>query len=128
MGNHEFNVLAYHTEWPAGSGSFLRAHHDLSNTWSQKNTRQHIKFLEQVKGRDRERYLQWFNTISLWLDLGDLRVVPACWHEGSITTVEAHCGTSAPFGDLSHLVAADTTAIPSSAPGRPCWRDRRSAW
>jgi hypothetical protein len=24
MGNHEFNALAYHTEWPYGSGKFLR--------------------------------------------------------------------------------------------------------
>ena len=112
MGNHEFNALAYHTEWPADSGRFLRAHGDPSNEWSEKNTRQHAAFLEQVTGRDRERYLQWFSTIPLWLDLGDLRVVHACWHEESVATVEAHCGTSAPFGDLAHLVAANTDGHP----------------
>jgi len=101
LGNHEFNALAYHTEWPPGSGRFLRPR-------SERNTRQHAAFLEQVTGPDRQRYLQWFTTIPLWLDLGGLRVVHACWHEESITTVRTHCGTSAPFGRVEHLVAAAT--------------------
>lgn len=28
MGNHEFNALAYATEWPPGSGKYLRPHGD----------------------------------------------------------------------------------------------------
>lgn len=106
MGNHEFNALAYHTEWPHGSGKFLRPHDDPDNPWSVKNTRQHQAFLDQVDGEDRRRYLEWFTTIPLWLDLGDLRVVHACWHEPSIAVVEQQCGSATPFGDVKHLVAA----------------------
>lgn len=113
MGNHEFNALAYHTEWPKGSGKFLRAHDDPSNRWSEKNTRQHIRFLEQVRGADRDRYLKWFSTFPLWLDLGELRVVHACWHAESMAVVERLCRSSTPFAnlehaDLEHLVAAST--------------------
>ncbi|MGV9803611.1 metallophosphoesterase [Mycobacterium sp. NPDC003449] len=106
MGNHEFNAIAYHTEWPRGSGKFLRAHDDPDSPWSAKNTRQHQAFLEQVTGADRRRYLEWFTTIPLWLDLGELRVVHACWHDDSIALVEQRCGSAAPFTEVEHLVAA----------------------
>ncbi|WP_135452772.1 metallophosphoesterase [Mycobacterium sp. DL99] len=106
MGNHEFNALGYDTEWPPGSGKYLRAHDDPDSPWSAKNTRQHAAFLEQVTGADRRRYLDWFKTIPLWLDLGALRVVHACWHQDSISVVENHCGSATPFHDVDHLVAA----------------------
>lgn len=106
MGNHEFNAIAYDTEWPSGSGKFLRAHDDPDSPWSAKNTAQHQKFLEQVDGADRRRYLEWFKTIPVWLDLGDLRVVHACWHDDSMAVVEQRCGSNVPFTELEHLVAA----------------------
>lgn len=108
MGNHEFNALAYHTEWPQGSGKYLRAHDDPDNPWSEKNTKQHQEFLDQVTGADRDYFLQWFKTLPLWLDLGDVRIVHACWHEASIAVVQERCGSNTPFGELSHLVAANT--------------------
>lgn len=94
MGNHEFNALAYHTEWPPRSGKYLRAHGDPDDKRSKKNMKQHQAFLDQVTGVDRQRYLQWFKTIPLWLDLGGLRVVHACWHADSIALVEQHCGSN----------------------------------
>lgn len=112
MGNHEFNALAYHTEWPVGSGKYLRPHDDPDNPWSAKNTKQHAAFLDQVRGEDRQRCLEWFATIPLWLDLGELRVVHACWHDDSIGVVDNLCGSNAPFGDVSHLVAASTEDDP----------------
>lgn len=112
MGNHEFNALAYDTEWPLGSGKYLRAHDDPDNPWSAKNTKQHAAFLAQVTGADRRRFLYWFATIPLWLDLGGLRVVHACWHPQSISVVEEQCGSSTPFHELDHLVAAATEGAP----------------
>lgn len=106
MGNHEFNALAYHHEHPAGSGKYLRPHDDPDKPWADKNTKQHRAFLEQVTGEDRRRYLDWFATMPLWLDLGGLRVVHACWHEASIAEVQRRCGTNAPFTDPNHLVVA----------------------
>lgn len=112
MGNHEFNALAYHTEWPTGSGKYLRAHDDPDNEWSEKNTKQHQAFLDQVSGPERSRYLDWFATLPLWLDLGGLRVVHACWHDESIAVIERECGSSAPFADVDQLVAANTPSHP----------------
>lgn len=112
MGNHEFNALAYHTEWPAGSGKYLRPHDDPSDERSEKNAQQHEAFLEQVTGGERRDYLEWFATLPLWLDLDGLRVVHACWHPQSIAVIERECGSSAPFGTLPHLVAASTKGHP----------------
>jgi hypothetical protein len=100
MGNHEFNAIGYHTEHPPGSGEFLRPR-------TPKNTNQHHKFLEQVTGAQRADYLEWFKTLPLWVDLGELRVVHACWHEDSIRTVERELGGD-PFTTRDQLVRAST--------------------
>jgi Calcineurin-like phosphoesterase len=104
MGNHEFNAIAYATEHPAGSGQYLRRH-------SEKNTRQHQSFLDQVVGAQRTAYIEWFKTLPLWLDLGDLRVVHACWHEDSIKVVTDELGSNR-FGTLDDLVRATSKGDP----------------
>ncbi|BBX48066.1 metallophosphoesterase [Mycobacterium cookii] len=100
MGNHEFNAIAYATEHPAGSGQHLRRH-------NEKNTKQHQSFLDQLTSAQRSLYLEWFKTLPLWLDLGDIRVVHACWHEDSIGVVERQLGSNR-FGTVEDLVRAST--------------------
>lgn len=78
-GNHEFNSVA----WKLGH----REH-------SKKNRKQHKKFLAQV-GEDsatHEETIAWFMTLPLWLDLGDLRVVHACWDQESIDVLAGQVG------------------------------------
>ena len=94
LGNHEFNALAYATEWPTGSGKYLRPHDDPNDPWAEKNEMQHQAFLDQVIGTERASYLDWFWTQPLWLDLGGLRVVHACWHDDSIDVVRNEVGTT----------------------------------
>lgn len=75
MGNHEFNALAFAARDPL-TGDFLRPH-------SPKNIGQHRAFIDAYSD-DREGYesaLQWFMGLPLWLDLGGLKVVHACWHK-----------------------------------------------
>lgn len=74
MGNHEYNAIAYATPDPAGG--YLRAH-------SEKNKRQHSAFLNayEYSSEDYADTIAWFKTLPLWLDLGDLRVIHACWDE-----------------------------------------------
>lgn len=105
MGNHEFNALAYHTEWPVGSGQYLRSR-------SPKHTGQHQEFLDQLDADQQRYYLDWFATFPLWLDLGGLRVVHACWHDASIAVVQQLCGSAAPFADQVHLADANTKGHP----------------
>lgn len=75
LGNHEFNAIAYATRHPK-TGEFLRPH-------SEKNRGQHQAFLEAYAG-DESGYcaaLDWFKSLPLWIDLGDLRVIHACWDQ-----------------------------------------------
>lgn len=74
MGNHEFNALAYHTPHPEKPGEYLRPR-------SAKNTTQHQATLDQLEGQPPDSMLAWFYTLPLWLDLGELRIVHACWDE-----------------------------------------------
>ncbi|PQE01775.1 metallophosphatase [Mycobacterium sp. EPG1] len=92
LGNHEFNAMAYATEWPDKPGKYLRAHDDPTDVRSDKNARQHAAFLEQLSQDERDFYLKWFWTQPLWLDLGDIRVVHACWHEESMALVRRELG------------------------------------
>jgi len=98
MGNHEFNAIAYSIEHPADSGKFLRPH-------SERNTKQHREFLTQLTDDEKQYYLQWFWTLPLWLDLGGVRVVHACWHEPSMAVVIAELGGER-FTTLKQLSAA----------------------
>ena len=82
MGNHEFNAIAWAQIDPASPGQHLRRRHD-------KNRRQHAAFLAEV-GEDSDlhaEWIEWFLTLPLWLDLGALRVVHACWDPAAIATV-----------------------------------------
>jgi Calcineurin-like phosphoesterase len=76
LGNHEFNAIAWVTPDPRCPGKFLRDHHKPGNR------EQHSAFLEVVEGTHWQREItDWFRTLPLWLDLGGLRVVHACWHQ-----------------------------------------------
>jgi Calcineurin-like phosphoesterase len=104
MGNHEFNAIAYSIEHPAGSDEFLRPHSD-------KNRAQHEAFLEQVTGEKRTYYLDWFKTLPLWLDLGELRIIHACWHEKSMKVVERELGSDR-FNAIDQFVRASAKGHP----------------
>ena len=73
---------------------------------------QHQAFLDQVIGTERASYLDWFWTQPLWLDLGGLRVVHACWHDDSIDVVRNEVGTNRLTG-VEHLVLASRKATRS---------------
>lgn len=91
MGNHEFNAILYATKDPNVAGGYLRPH-------VRKNTEQHSQFLAQVASTDQAKWVEWvewFKGMPLWKELpGGLRVVHACWHNPSITTVENALGAA----------------------------------
>lgn len=92
MGNHEFNTIAWFMRDPR-SGSeerYLRPRHGEKG---QKNRLQHQAFLEEVEGTPMHKELiDWFLSLPLWLDLPELRVVHACWHDGLMSSLEASLG------------------------------------
>ncbi|MBD3877651.1 metallophosphoesterase, partial [Pseudomonas kunmingensis] len=85
MGNHEFNAVAWATPCAERTGEFLRVHSD-------KNREQHDAFLVQI-GEGSHQHLdtiEWFKTLPLYLDLGGLRVIHACWHPRQIEALASH--------------------------------------
>jgi hypothetical protein len=84
MGNHEFNAIAWATSDPCHPGEYLRPH------GKPGNQEQHQAFLEEVVG-DTARHKEivtWFKTLPMWLDLGGIRVVHACWHQESMDRLQ----------------------------------------
>ena len=86
MGNHEYNAIAYHT--PDGRGGYLRPR-------DAEKMRQHQATLDQVaipEPEEWEGWLNWFKTLPLFLDLGDLRLVHACWSAEKIAFLNGDNG------------------------------------
>ena len=82
LGNHEFNAIGWLTRNPDNLDEHLRRRTD-------KNRQQHAAFLSQVGEESalHNEYVDWFRTLPIWLDLGDLRVVHACWSSDEINVV-----------------------------------------
>ena len=79
MGNHELNAIAWFTEDPDNVGEYLRPH--WSAKYGEMNYSQHRAFLDEVNGTPlHKEIIDWFMSLPLWLDLGGIRVVHACWH------------------------------------------------
>jgi hypothetical protein len=98
MGNHEFNAIAWATNHPE-TGRPLREH-------TAHNETQHEAFLALPK-EEQAYYVEWFTTLPLWLDLGAIRVVHACWHRESMDVVMAATQGSGRLSTLELLVEAN---------------------
>jgi hypothetical protein len=91
LGNHEFNALAY--TWPirdsdTANSQDLRPHNQRNNRLIAETLTQFASYPESWRD-----YLQWFKTLPLYLDFGDVRMVHACWHEDKINSLNPE-GTS----------------------------------
>ncbi|NCQ23176.1 MAG: metallophosphoesterase [Rhodobacteraceae bacterium CG17_big_fil_post_rev_8_21_14_2_50_63_15] len=85
MGNHELNALLYHRPGlnaDRTDDGYMRAHSD-------KNRDQHQTFLDEfpVGHPDTNEVMDWFLSLPLFLDLGGLRLVHACWDDARIATI-----------------------------------------
>lgn len=71
MGNHELNAIGFAT------GGRPR---------TPEKTEQHRAFLDAIAGDSahHDEWVNWFLGLPLWLDLGEIRVVHACWDAPSI--------------------------------------------
>jgi len=89
MGNHEFNALGFGLPHPKILGRRLRDR--LGHTFEQ-----HQPFIEEFKGNERDYLdtLSWFQSLPLWLDLGELRVVHAVWDECAMALIKEQIGTT----------------------------------
>lgn len=89
MGNHEFNAISWATPDPAKPGDHLRTHEGPKGIDNRKHHDQFLK--EVIEGSDEHlEIVAWFRTIPLWIDLGHVRFVHACWFEESMKVLRPH--------------------------------------
>jgi len=101
MGNHEFNAIAWATVDPEKPGERLRRH------LRPGNRRQHQAFLSEVEGTPlHAEIVDWFKSLPLWLDLGAVRVVHACWHDAHMDRLRPQLGDGLTLTD-ELIVAAN---------------------
>jgi Calcineurin-like phosphoesterase len=94
MGNHEFNAIAWATRDPEHRGKHLRRHDRPGHR------AQHKAFLDAVEGEPlHDEIIGWFKTLPLWLDLGAIRVVHACWNDKYMDELRPHLGAGATLTD-----------------------------
>jgi hypothetical protein len=109
LGNHEFNAIAWMTPDPDRPGEYLRPHGKPGNRG------QHQAFLDEVEGTPRHaQIIDWFRSLPMWLDFGDLRVVHACWHQPSIDKLQAAAG--------HHQRLSDELILFGSRKGHPLYQ------
>jgi hypothetical protein len=99
IGNHEYNAICYHT--PDGKGGWLREH-------SKEKSRQVAATLRAFEGRETEwsDWLEWMKRLPMFLDLGALRCVHACWDTHRIKHLIGRSLTEHAF---LHTSAAETS-------------------
>lgn len=94
MGNHEYNAISFATA--DGKGGWLRPR-------DEKNVRQHQATLSQFENRLDEwnEWLAWMKRLPMFLELGGLRAVHACWDARGF-----HCLKNRLFADDERFLFA----------------------
>ena len=107
-GNHEFNAVGFVTARIDKPGQYVRSH-------TENHIRQHLDFLDAY-ANDVNGYretLDWFATLPLWFDTGQVRAVHACWK------IEAQSDLSSLLTDTQSPINRsfyEQTGVPGSRP------------
>ena len=78
--------------------------------YGDKNYAQHKAFLDEVDGTPaHQEIIDWFLSLPLWLDLEEIRVVHACWHQRFMDSLAPQLGDA---NCLTEQVLFDATREP----------------
>lgn len=83
IGNHELNAIGWASVDTQGRA--LREHND-------KNYHQHEAFLDAVDNGSaaHREWVDWFQTLPVWLALPELQLVHACWSQRAVDILAEH--------------------------------------
>jgi hypothetical protein len=99
MGNHELNAIAFVREKLDADGNPIPGKY-LRNR-SPNKVAQHEEFLRQV-GEGSALHMElveWFRSLPIYLDLGDIRVVHAWWHQPYVDLIASRWKEGEPLTD-----------------------------
>jgi len=102
MGNHEFNAICYATPNSDKPNTYLREH-------SSKNFGQHQAFLTEYPFGSQKHtdIINWFKSLPVYLDLEQIRVIHACWHEDSLAIINKSLNENKTIPDHMFITASD---------------------
>jgi len=103
MGNHEYNAICYFKPNPSGMGA-LRVHDPANRRQIEPTIRQY----EPAKLQDD---MVWLSALPLWLEIGGIRIIHACWKPSVIEWLQERLGYPA--------IMTESFLIDSASPGSP---------
>jgi hypothetical protein len=103
MGNHELNAVCYHTR---GRKTEWLRHHGEKNREMHQGTLDDFPDHEDPAGEWRTVWMPWFKRLPIFLDLGGLRAVHACWHPEHLARL---AGRTLEDDDFLHAAADKAT-------------------
>ncbi|MAE21343.1 MAG: serine/threonine protein phosphatase [Pseudomonas sp.] len=88
MGNHEYNIVTYLSEAPAGMRQpYLHPHTPRNNFIAEQTLEQFANYPQEFN-----EMLEWFLTIPLFREYDHFRVVHACWDHNMIAEYKRRYG------------------------------------
>lgn len=98
MGNHEYNAICFNQV--KEGGGYLREH-------SGKNKHQHAETVKQFHGKEKEydEAIRWFETLPLYFESDDFRVIHATWDHKKVRHLESLTKNGVMDDDLIHQSA-----------------------
>ncbi len=82
LGNHELNAIFYYLKNKFGKYYTRRRKYRLS---LDQTLKEFVNYKDEFKD-----HLKWMRSLPLFLDLGDIRVVHACWKDENIELIRSH--------------------------------------
>ena len=108
MGNHELNAIFYHTR---GTTTAWLRHRGARNKAMHQGTLDDFPDYQESSGDWLAIWIPWFKTLPMFLDLGGIRAVHACWDPDQLALLDG----SSLSDDTFLLTAADLTTSKGKA-------------
>lgn len=107
IGNHEFNAICYATL--GKDNKPLRVH-------DAKNKKQHAAFLTAYPDvKERTEIINWFKTLPVYIDTGDIRVIHAYWNDKYLRDIAALLNEKQCLKDDAYAICSETDSLPYQA-------------
>ena len=110
LGNHEINAVIYYLKFKTGDPTIKSLNKNFYALY--KTINQFSKNQEELVD-----HLKWMRTLPLFLDMGDFRIVHACWSQPAIDFIR----NQIPDGKIKKSIFREIYRNPNSEIGKSIW-------